>query len=395
MTRNPARDRLRLAIVDGFAGGGEYEDELTGRIVPGSPQILIDAVREAEAVANIGRRKPVHVNATFHFVERHPTTVSYLRDVLGKRADWKREVERVQVHQGAFEDHLDRIIVQIQRGGRVNRALFVLDQYGYTAVPVSLVERIFRALPHAEVFLTLAVGWITAYLPTLGDAAIKLGVPQETIDRICRDGDEALNIDDPSRRPDLLAVQRLLQRVFTTSVGSLYYTPFFIVSRDSHRAYWFLHLANSPKAHDVVKALHWGVENHFEHFGGAGLGMLGYNPRLDPNIVGQLPLFRFDEPARERARAALLVALPERIRERFPNGVPFSSFVSSVCNETPATEAHLAEIVRQLCVEQELTKRGAKGENRAPETLPRSDDILQMPPQRTLFPLRFGRRSHP
>jgi hypothetical protein len=137
----------------------------------------------------------------------------------------------------------------------------------------------------------------------------------------------------------------------------------------------------------VVKGLHWGVENHFEHFGGAGLAMLGYDPRLDPSVVGQLSLFRFDEAARERAREALMVALPERIRSDFLRGVSFADLVSSVCNETPATSDHLAQIVSRLCVGGELAKRGGKGENRAPETMPHPDDVIQLPRQPVLFSL--------
>src|SRR6185503_3140773 len=108
-------------------------------------------------------------------------------------------------------------------------------------------------------------------------------------------------VGDPSRRNELLAIQKLLHEIFARSVSSTFYTPFFIVSRDSNRAYWFLHMANHETAHDVVKSLHWQIENHFQHFGSAGLNMLGYDPDRDPAITDQLPLFgnyHFDEAAR-------------------------------------------------------------------------------------------------
>lgn len=381
MTRNPAMERLRLSLVDGFAGGGEYEDEVSGLVVPGSPQILLDAVREAEARANVGRRKPMRVDATFYFVEKAPATIAYLRAVLAKRPDWQREAECVVVHEGVFEERLDAIVAHIRRGGLVNRALFVLDQYGYTGVPVPLIARIFNALPHAEVFLTVAVGWITAYLNTIRDAATKLGVPPETIDRICREGEDGLNVEDPKRRPDLLAVQRLLHQVFTVDVGSHFYTPFFIVSRGSNRPYWLLHMANSVRANDVVKMLHWEVQNHFEHFGGPGLEMLGYDPKRDPELTPQMS-FRFDDPARIRMHNALLDAIPARVCSTFSGGVRFGDLVRGVCNETAATELHLAEVVRELCREGELSKVGAKGENRAPSTMPYRDDLIEIARQR-------------
>jgi len=389
VTQNPRQERLRLAIVDGFAGGGEYEDATAGCTVPGSPQILIDAVHEAEGLANVGRRKPIQVDATFHFVEMEPRTVACLRAVLARRPDWNREAPRVHIHEGSFEQHLEPIIADIQRQGRIHRAIFVLDQYGYTAVPLPLIRRIFEALPNAEIFLTIAVGWITAYLPTIADMATKLGLPREVLDHIARDEGTAFDVDDPNRRPDLFAVQRLLQQVFTR-FGSIFYTPFFIVSRDSHRPYWFLHLAKSFRAHDVVTDLHWRVQNHFEHFGAPGIGMLGYDPLRDRDLIRQLPLFRFDERARGLTRDALMVGLPERMHAQFADGTSFGNLMCEIANDMPATEAQVAQIISDLCREGELSKRGAAGQRRAPETLPRVDDLIELPRQ---LRLSIPRRS--
>ena len=41
-----------------------------------------------------------------------------------------------------------------------------------------------RALPNAEIFLTLAVGWIVAYLADLKTAAAKLGIGDAIVDRL-------------------------------------------------------------------------------------------------------------------------------------------------------------------------------------------------------------------
>ena len=40
LTKNPAMERLQLTLVDGFAGGNTYVDEVTGQLKPGSPSIL-------------------------------------------------------------------------------------------------------------------------------------------------------------------------------------------------------------------------------------------------------------------------------------------------------------------------------------------------------------------
>lgn len=381
LTARHGMEVLRMTLVDGFAGGGEYKDPRARIITPGSPLILIDAVRAAEAAVNISRTKPVKVDARYFFVEKEAAVAHHLREVLLKRGDGPKDDGVVQLLEGPFESHLDSIISNIQSRGTACRAIFVLDQYGYTAVPSSTLARIFSALPNAEIFLTLAVGWITAYLPDTQTAAEKLGLSPEAIAQV-RATEEALNAGETVRRPDMLAIQRILHHGFTTEVGSRFYTPFFIISRESNRPYWFLHMANSPRANDVVKTLHWELENHFQHFGGAGLTMLGYDPLADPEHTSQFG-FAFDNEARTRTLSALVADLPARIACR-PDGLPFHELHQQLCNETPATSAMIAESVRTLCEGGELSKRGGEGERRAPSTLPKGDDIVSVTRQAIL-----------
>jgi three-Cys-motif partner protein len=393
LTAKPGIERLRLALVDGFAGGGEYVAQGSKLVHPGSPQILLDAVRTAEAAANVTRKKPVKIDARFYFVEKDAATAKYLDGVLQRRPTWKPEAESVRIVEGVFEEQIDGILADIEAGGRANRTIFVLDQYGYTAVPVPLIGKIFETLPNAEIFLTIAVGWIVAYLPTAKVVAEKLGIDKTVLDRGCRDEVDGLAADEPGRRPDLLAVQRILHHAFTHGVRSRFYTPFFIVSRVSNRPYWFLHMANSPRANDVVKALHWEVQNHFEHFGGPGLAMLGYDPGEDPDVTGQTR-FSFDDPAKARTRSALMAGLPTRIRNEYSGRISLADLFRGVCNETPATVSILAEAVRDLCVEGELSKRGAAGERREESTLTRRDDIIELARQRVFsFPALTRRRE--
>lgn len=374
---------FRVAIVDGFAGGGEYVDQRSGLIVPGSPQILLDGVRAAEAAINVHRRKPLHIEAQYIFVEKKKSVANYLHDVLQKRGDGPTSDGPVQLLRGEFHERLDAILQTIRSRGRAHRAIFVLDQYGYTDVPAALLKKIFDALPHAEIFLTLAVGWITAYLPNLRVAAKKLGISDEVVRALETSGEDAFDVRDASKRPNLLAVQRLLHHAFTSDIGSKYYTPFFIVSRESNRPYWFLHLANSVRANDVVKSLHWDVENHFEHFGSAGLLMLGYDPNSEGNP--SQTSFAFDDGARLRTRQALRRQLPERILSRHSDGITFGKLLESTCNETPATRALLAEVVSELCVAGELEKHGKDSQRRAPRTLPHDDDMVYISRQRPLI----------
>jgi hypothetical protein len=290
----------------------------------------------------------------------------------------------VQFVEGAFEDALDRILDAITSRGRAHRSIFVLDQYGYTSAPPSLLRRIFARLPNAEVFLTLAVGWAITYLPGVRATAEKMGISADLLDRLSEEGDDGIPLDDEAVASKLRQLQVLLKEVFTTQIGASYFTPFFIVSRESNRSYWFLHLANSPRANDVVKELHWRVENHFEHFGGPGLAMLGYDPDKDPDVTGQLLLpFRFDREARVRTHSGLIESLGARIATFSRDGVLFDDLFAGLCNETPATKAMLAAAVHDLCRAGELEKAGVHGERRAISTMLKKDDVIRPARQRT------------
>jgi hypothetical protein len=174
-------------------------------------------------------------------------------------------------------------------------------------------------------------------------------------------------------------VQKLLHDAFVQESGALYATPFFIVSRESHRPYWFLHLANSPKANDVVKELHWAVQNHFSHYGDTGLAMLGFDPFREPPH-GQLS-FPFDSFAKQRTEEALLKQLPDRLGSRHAAGVPFGDLFAAVTNETPATKEMVRTALTTLCREGDLTKQGGSGELRRIETPVRDDDVIRLPSQ--------------
>lgn len=61
LTTNPRIERLNLALVDGFAGGGIYQRKGHRELHFGSPAILIEAVAAAQLRVNQTRRKPVAI----------------------------------------------------------------------------------------------------------------------------------------------------------------------------------------------------------------------------------------------------------------------------------------------------------------------------------------------
>ena len=59
---------LRLSIIDGFCGGGCYVTE-DGKLVDGSPLLMMRAVREARMMLNQERRNPRNINVHYSFID--------------------------------------------------------------------------------------------------------------------------------------------------------------------------------------------------------------------------------------------------------------------------------------------------------------------------------------
>ena len=242
---------------------------------------------------------------------------------------------------------------------------------------MSDLQRIFTMLPNAEIVLTIAIDWLIDYwndsvqfeqtLQTMG-----LDLPATTI--------AAIQQNDPVDWRH--AVQHLLHREFFNQSGAKYYTPFFIFSPDAHRAYWLLHLSGHAKARDVMTILHWEMENHFEHFGGPGLGMLGFDPNRDWAAQGYKNLlFKFDDLAKDETKHALYEQLPERLLS-FRNGTSFRELFENIVNETPATKEMVAESISFLSNEKDVSIFSATGKRRRNGVHVDDDDIVTIERQK-------------
>jgi three-Cys-motif partner protein len=392
LTRGGTLPNLRVTLIDGFAGGGEYVVQGAGaKIHEGSPIILINAVRAAIARIDVERTKPISVDANFIFIEKQREAFNYLEATLEGRFEKAFLEEKVRRIHGAFEDHVWEIVGRL-RSSRTKkpRAIFVLDQYGYNKIPIDMIARIMRELENAEIFLTLAVDHISAFAGSLKEARERLRsslhIDLKGADFVegSRDIEELDQLPEHERSAIMQNVQLLLHEAFATQAGARCYTPFFITSTGSHRSYWFLHLANNARANDVVKELHWQQTNHFMHYGRAGTNMfmLGFDPSRPSRA--QLS-FAFDDSARTRTLNALIEELPEILQKKFQNGVTLKDLYADICNVTPASKLILGDGLNELCSLGELEKVGVQGEERLSTTKVKDDDIVRPTGQRRLF----------
>lgn len=378
------RDEFKLTLVDAFAGGGMYYHEDTLETVRGSPLIFLDAVREAEFVVNRDRTHQVRFDVSHFFVEAARPAYLHLLKVLEDEGHRSRIGNDIFVRNASFLTEADDIISFIaKKSPRNGRSIFALDQFGYNAVPTSLIRKILTTLPGAEVILTFGVDSLLNYAndSNFANGLRKIGIPTLLTGK-------SLQEIKSSDRDWRLFIQSALYTSLVQQCGAKHFTPFFIRNKQGHGDYWLIHLSQHHKARDVMTNVHWQNQNYFIHYAGAGLNMfnmLGYDPRFDNEHLGQKSLgFEFDAPARERSIAALTEQIPKVIYAH-DDGVSYESLYVSTCNESPATGEIYQLALEELIGHDVINVIGSAGQRRRSARQIKLGDRIIAPPQRTLF----------
>lgn len=371
------RDRIRITLVDGFCGGGLYQLADSGALVDGSPIRMLQAVEEASQKINQDRLKHVLFDVQFVFIDKDKKALSHLREVLTQRG-YAREIGTsihiVHAEFGvAVEAVLDRIAAHTPRSGT---ALFFLDQYGYTEVPLSLIQRIFARARDAEIVLTFHVSSFATYTNDELAKKISSTLRVDILRHLGGRSIEEIKRHDADWRR---FIQAALCEALVDGCGAQFFTPFFIRgSGAGHGEYWLVHLSQHPRAQDVMKQVHWQHSNHFMHYGGAGLNMLA------PQTMGFLQDFdggfRFDDVARTRSDKELVTQLARHIRGQSTPG-SFSRLFADTCNGTPATASMYKDALATLIAEGDVVIRSIDGKARYRSRYISDADLIDLPKQ--------------
>jgi three-Cys-motif partner protein len=381
---NPNREEFRLVLVDGFAGGGIYCHADTRREILGSPFIMLEAAQEAEKLINLNRRKPVKLDIDYFFVEKNPSAAACLRAVLRRRGYEQNLDRNIFLSNATFESKADELIERVRRKmPRSPRAIFLLDQYGYSDVPTDRIAKIIQSLPGSEVILTFAVDAMLNYFSDHSNITkgllTKIGIPAvlrgRTFEDIKRSGSDWR-----------LFIQACVYRELVERCRAKYYTLFFMRSTHGHGDYWLIHFSQKARARDVMTRIHWKNNNHFIHYGGAGLEMfevLGYIPEQDDKITGQSALFCFDDVARKRSTGKLVEQIAPLIYAD-PDGITFAELFATTCNLSPASADIYKSAISQLRGHREIEVISAVT-RKSTDAKIQDEDRIRVPDQRNLF----------
>lgn len=376
----PQQEKIQLTIVDGFCGGGLYVSE-AGEEVPGSPLVILEAIREAEILVNVRqeRRKPILIDFELICIDECPYALAYLRQTLEHRGHGEALSKgRIQFVKGEFAAHCQAAIQRAHdRSPRSGRALFVLDQYGYSAVPVHCLREIFAQLKHAEVLLTFYIDTLLSYLNEKNLAAFEQATGIRTSLR-------AEELDAIKQSPRWrVHLQSSLYQSLTSQCSAQFYTPFFIRPERGHGDFWLLHLSQHWKARDVMATTHWQHHNHFAHYGQAGFHMFstGYIGKFDDENRMQMG-FDFSEVAATVSKETMMEQIPAMLFDG-AEGMTFEQFFLKLINTTPATRSMVESTLLELHMNGEIKVVDEAGDASKARVNLKAGHVLRLPSQRT------------
>ncbi|TSB01616.1 three-Cys-motif partner protein TcmP [Sphingorhabdus contaminans] len=375
----PQMNRFRLAVVDGFAGGGRYKCGAAG-----SPLIFAEELKRSLEAVNLKRSVQglgqIDMECLLIVNDFSRDAIETLKANLAPiQAEIKSEVPklhlRVEYLNDAFETAYSTIH-QLLTDGSYHNVIFNLDQCGHSKVNHSTLTQIMRSYRSVEIFYTFMITSLLTYLQANDPKklAAQLRPFEISVEEI------QTQTIGMNKQQWLGAAERI---VFESFNGCAKYVSPFSINNPEGWRYWLIHLANSHRARQVYNDLLHNNSSEQAHFGRSGLNMLSYDPRHDSGA-----LYLFDISGRASALDRLMTDIPRLVSE-FGNVVPVGEFYEGIYNATPA---HSEDIHRAIIDNPDLevvTPTG--GERRSVKTIS-VGDIIQLKRQTSFFPVFFDKQ---
>ncbi|OYW34123.1 MAG: hypothetical protein B7Z41_03380 [Rhizobiales bacterium 12-66-7] len=370
--QRPQQERFRLAVVDGFAGGGRYRCG-----TPGSPLIFVEELRASVTTANIRRAahgmKPLQIECLLVLNDANLDAIEMLKKNLAPLlAEVKENVPQLHVTpvylSEPFETAYPKIKTLLEQG-RFRSVVFNLDQCGHSRVRRRTLVDILRSYQRVEIFYTFSIGSLLAFL--------RASEPQALATQLAYIGlsdNDLRELEGTMSKKSWLGVaEKLVFGAFRDC--SSYVSTFSINNPDGWR-YWLIHFANSYRCREEYNNILHQNSTAQAHYGRSGLNMLAYDPRHEEGT-----LYLFDQTGRASAKEQLMDDIPRFLTE-VGDTIQVGSFYKSIYNTTPAHSDDIHAAIIENPDLEVITDVG--GERRKANTIAVSD-IIHLKRQRSLF----------
>ena len=241
-SRRARGNSQEILFVDGFAGPGEYK---SGK--PGSPIIALEAA--------MGHNVEFPVPVRMLFVEKDSDRCEHLKHVLAKRSQQiadSKNLSRIEPVHGECDTVLGAMLDEAERQGvRFGPALAFLDQFGYAAVSMELIQRLL-AFPQCEVFSYLDYKdmnrWITDPSKASGFSRTYGGDEWQ----------QAKTMPERDRRDYLL---KAYKKAILDRAHAKYVHDFAMFDRAGRLLYWLVFSTNNLRGLEEMKKAMWKVDS--------------------------------------------------------------------------------------------------------------------------------------
>lgn len=235
------RQSQRLLYVDGFAGAGEYTDN-----IPGSPIVAIETALKSASTFTV----PTQIK----LIEIRADRIANLRTLVERKRPELARSGRIAVDdpiQGDCESVINQFIDEHeQRRQGLGPALFFLDQFGYSSFSMDLIGRI---LKHevCEVFSYLNWNMLN---PFMADAT------KHTRISTAFGGDEWKEVLGLSGKAREESFRDIYLAALRSRAGATYSYPFMMRDQHDRVIYWLFFCSNNIRGLEEMKKAMWSVD---------------------------------------------------------------------------------------------------------------------------------------
>ncbi|MCL1465445.1 three-Cys-motif partner protein TcmP [Argonema galeatum] len=345
-----------FTFVDGFCGGGIYNDQESENTWYGSPIRLINAVREGCLKSK--RHYPLKVK--FIFIDTNKQHLECLKNVamsqagLGQLSDeephtFKTEfselIEQCEFINDEFENQVNYCIFQAEQ--RKGHSLFFLDPYGYLHVSMESFRKI-NSLNKSEIIYTLMARDIQRFVIDKDRKERESFYKKFEAEEYFKDLENLQNFGREAKfRDELMRLFREkgnAKKVFTFAM---------IPTEDRRVLYYLIHICSHLRALEVMKDSSWLYNNinyqyHYEIYG-YGFRTASYYDQHQLNL--QLDI---NQDSKTACIQRLSNDLDPIVLENNYEGITIIDLCNKTMELNPATREHYFEYLRLLRDEKQI-----------------------------------------
>lgn len=292
--QNSRVPKLRIFIADLFCGGGLAKDESGGQVF-GSPLIAIDVCQTLQKNLSEERGRSIEIDPHFFFNDIAPDAIKNLKAFIQDL--FPDHFASCSFSCAAFEEIYPVILARMKalESSSGNRKFFFIDPYGYSQVPMHAIQMI-KVSGKSEILWNFMIDYAAHYWTPENVHHIDFGKMFAASDS----QKDALiaQINALKTERDWHAIRHAICALIHENSYFATMSDFAIQMDTSRKFMTMIHLADSPKARDVMTGTHWTHGNVTRTYNYNGLEY----EDLTRQTGQDLSLFTFSDAERCRSR---------------------------------------------------------------------------------------------